>query len=147
MDINRAGFGKEERLKSQKKIEQLFKEGHSFSIPPYRTYFLLEPLNNKKNPARETLQPPHPLQVGFGASSKYYKSAVARNRIKRVTREAFRLQKAPLISALQKSKQQLCLFLIYSGQELPSYADVSKKIEKIIEKLRLKTDEDPANDH
>jgi ribonuclease P protein component len=77
-----------------------------------------------------------PLQAGFSASSRNFKKAVDRNRIKRLMREAYRLQKNPLQEALQAKQKQLALFFIYTGKELPDYKTVSEKIGVILNKLR-----------
>jgi ribonuclease P protein component len=77
-------FTKEDRLKSRKAIESLFAQGKSFSIFPFRVVW--------KHAG--TAQPS--LQAGFTAGSKHFKKAVERNRIRRLMREAYRLQKAEL---------------------------------------------------
>ena len=78
---------------------------------------------------------PQPLQAGFGASSRHFKKAVDRNRIKRVTREAYRLQKGALSQVIEERKLSLSLFFIYTGKELPDYRLVSGKIAVALEKI------------
>jgi ribonuclease P protein component len=75
------------------------------------------------------------LQAGFGASSRHFKKAVDRNRIKRLGREAYRLQKGPLLQRLTEKGLSLAVFLIYTGKELPEYATVTEKIGVILQKL------------
>ena len=75
------------------------------------------------------------LQAGFGASSRHFKKAVHRNRIKRLGREAYRLQKEPLLRRLTGKGLSLAVFFIYTGRELPEYATVTEKIGVILQKL------------
>lgn len=81
------------------------------------------------------------MQVGFTVSTKNFKRAVDRNRIKRLTKEAYRLQKQILYSKLKENNQQLILFFIYTGKELPDYKLVYKKMDSILQKLILIADE------
>jgi ribonuclease P protein component len=114
---------KGERLKRRKIIEQLFSEGRAVTAFPIRVqYKMVDQLTA-------------PLQAGFSVSSRNFKRAVDRNRIKRLLREAYRLQKLPLEQALQTKEQQLALFLIYTGKELPVYALVKEKVEVVLTKL------------
>ena len=76
-----------------------------------------------------------PLQAGFGASSRHFKKAVDRNRIKRLGREAYRLQKEALLQRLTEKGLSLAVFFIYTGKELPEYATVTEKIGVILQKL------------
>lgn len=116
-------LGKRERLKSRKSIEQLFSAGKGFTVPSFRALYLLG------DPAGQF------LQFGTGASSKNFKKAIDRNRIKRLSREAWRLQKAPLQEILKEQNQQMNVFLIYTARELPGYNEVYEKVGKIIAKL------------
>jgi ribonuclease P protein component len=75
------------------------------------------------------------LQAGFGVSGRNFKRAVDRNRIKRLTREAYRLQKQILQDALAMNKIPLALFFIYTGKDLPDYKLVFEKMTLIIQKL------------
>jgi ribonuclease P protein component len=115
---------KDERLKRRKVIEKLFSEGRAVASFPIRVQYKIDdPLLTVS------------LQAGFSVSSRNFKKAVDRNRIKRLMREAYRLQKAPLEQALQTKQQKLALFLIYTGKELPNYALVREKIEVVLKKL------------
>ena len=103
-------------------IEKLFKEGKSFSGFPFKALWLAE------NPFAT-------LQAGVGVSSRNFKKATDRNRIKRLIREAYRLQKAGLSNALEAKNKRLSLFIIYTGRELPDYNMTSEKISGILSKL------------
>ncbi len=121
-------LGKNERLKSRKLIEQLFSEGKSFSISPFRVYYLI----NKMLNAQQSM---FNVQFGIGVSGKNFKKAVDRNKIKRLTREAYRLQKNELQKALKSNNQQLNLFFIYIAKELPDFKSVKEKVNVILNKL------------
>lgn len=115
---------KAERLKRRKIIEQLFGEGRAVSTFPIRVQYKL---------VDELLA--EPLQAGFSASSRTFKRAVDRNRIKRLMREAYRLQKAQLEQALQTKQRRVALFFIYTGKELPEYALIKEKMDVVLKKL------------
>lgn len=89
---------------------------------PYRVHYLLEKGTTG-------------LVFGTGVSAKTFKKAVDRNRIKRLTREAFRLQKVTLREKLQLNNKKLEVFFIYTGKELPDYDTVYQKLGQILEKL------------
>ena len=75
------------------------------------------------------------VQAGFGAGSRHFKRAVDRNRIKRLSREAYRLQKQELISWLEAKGSHLAVFFIYTGKDFPDQATVTQKIGVILQKL------------
>jgi ribonuclease P protein component len=120
-------LGKNERLKSRKQIEQLFNSGQRFVSPPFRIFYSFQTCQQSAIG--------NSLQAGFGASSRNFKTAVERNRIKRLTKEAYRLQKNILQDRLKEQNRKLNVFFIYTGKELPMYADVYHSIGKALEKL------------
>lgn len=114
-------LGRQERLKSRKSIDQLFSDGQRFSQPPVRVVY------------RTTTEAG--LKFGVTASSKIFKKAVDRNRVKRVMREAWRLQKKEFEQQLAAKGQGLHVFFIYTDKELPVYATIAKATASIIRKL------------
>ena len=131
-------LGKTERLKSRKTIEQLFANGKSFSLFPFKVvYQKLTDVDKQKTTNGN-------LQVAFSVSKRNFKKATDRNRIKRLMREAYRLQKNELEKLLQQEKIQLSVFIIYTGNELPPYKTVTEKIAAMIKRLIKITNEKNA---
>lgn len=130
-------LGKDERLKSRKQIEKLFAEGKSFVVSPFRVYFIV---NSDPDNYRESIENSS-LQFGVGVSTKNFKRAVDRNRIKRLTREAWRLQKKEMKEKAKATQKQLNVFFIYTGKELPDFATVNDKVAIALKKLAGKIDE------
>lgn len=131
-------LGKDERLKSRKSIEQLFSEGNSFAANLYRVFYMTF---SDSTGSKEVQQLVFTLQFGAGVSTKNFKKAVDRNRIKRLLREAYRLQKSTLQKKLNGRKLTMNLFIIYTGKELPEYKDVYSKVNLILNKLDKILDE------
>ena len=70
-------------------------------------------------------------------SKKYFKKAVHRNRIKRLVREAYRLQKGELIKATKEKPSSLKLFFIYTAKDLPDFELVKQKVAEALFRLQL----------
>ena len=122
-------FKKDEKLKSRKTIEELFKDGKSFSNFPFRILW------------KFTKTPKAPVQTGFAVSSKHFKKAVDRNRIKRLMREAYRHKKNELQTQLTQQQKQMAVFIIYVGNELPDYEFIFEKMDHVLTRLIKITNE------
>lgn len=121
-------LGKQERLKSRKIIELLFSEGKKFMLSPLRVFYLFDEMKNS------------PLQFGVGVSTKNFKKAVDRNRIKRIIREACRLQKLPLQEKIKEKNLRLYLFFIYTAKELTDYKFIYDKMGLVLQKLMIEVE-------
>jgi ribonuclease P protein component len=119
-------------------IEYLFKEGKAFSIFPLRVFYTTE------FPDSAIAQ--NNLQVGFSVSTRNFKKAVDRNRIKRLMREAYRLQKHPLTMQIENSDKKIAFFFVYTGNDIPDYKLIYEKTGNSIKRLIKILNEDlPAN--
>ena len=126
--VTRYFYRKQDKLKSRKAIAELFSNGKSFSNFPFKVIWLPE---NKSAI----------LQTGIGVSSRYFKKATDRNRIKRLMREAYRLQKVMLQQHLEKNQLHLSVFILYVGRELPDYDMVFEKTGVLLKRLIKLCDE------
>ena len=122
LNINQT-FHKSERLTSEVQIAGLYGKGKSFMAYPYRVVYLFEPTDELS------------AKVLISAPKKRFKHAVDRNHIKRLTREAYRRQKAALYVALQERGLSARLALNYVGDEMIPYDKTERKINAVIGKL------------
>lgn len=118
-------FKRAERLKSRKVIEQMFKQGQSFAHYPLRLVWLV----------MEERQSDFPAQFALTVPKKKYKKAVQRNRIRRLMREAYRLNKHRLYDALQEGEQQIALLVIYTGQEVMTFAEIEAAMQQMLRRF------------
>jgi len=126
-------LGKQERLKSKKLIEKLYAEGDSVKNFPLRMMYVQTVHTSE-----------FPCQVGVSVAKRNYKLAVDRNRLKRLMRETYRLQKQIVYNNLDKPY----VFMIsYIGREEIKYEDLYLKMEKLLTlfidkvKVKVKSDE------
>lgn len=75
------------------------------------------------------------LQAAFAVSKKYFKRAVERNRIRRLMRECYRLQKNNLQNQLEENGKSLAVFFLFTGKELPDYKLIYTKTGSLLLKL------------
>lgn len=106
-----------------KVIQKLFKEGKSFSHFPLRVIYM--EMENQDST----------LQAGFTVSTRHFKHAIDRNRIKRLMRESYRLQKNKLLLGLVENKRKLAVFFIFTAAELPKYKEVFEMMGTALERI------------
>ncbi len=107
------------RIKRKKIFDQLIKEGKSVFEFPFKLIFVETGLVEEV-----------PYQVAFAVSKKRFKKAVRRNRIKRLMREAFRLEQ----NILKTDRRVAMLFIYVSDREEP-LVFLREKMKKILQQL------------
>ena len=122
--VKRFGFSKRERLKSRKQIDTLFAEGKPLSAFPIRAVYRFIPATEKPG-----------LLVGVTASKKYYKLAVDRNRVKRLLREAYRLQKEDLWQQVKQANVSGRIFFIYTDKTIADFETMKTAMGKCLQRL------------
>lgn len=125
-------FSKEEKLCYQKSIDRLFAKGKSFIAYPLRViYFTEEEIEEEKQFA----------QVLISVPKRKFKRANKRNRIKRLVREAYRLNKQEYIHLLREQNLRLDIAFLYLKDELPTYEEIEKSILKTVTSLKDKLEQ------
>lgn len=124
-------LGIDDKLKSKKIIEQLFAEGSRVKSFPLQLIYL------KKEHCSKS-----PIKVGFTVPKRSVKLAVNRNRIKRMMREVYRINKQLFSENLN---EQYIFMLIYMAKEETKYEELELSIKKVCDKFLLKITEDEQN--
>ncbi|KJD36704.1 ribonuclease P [Tamlana sedimentorum] len=122
----RLTYPKNEKLKSKTLIDELFASGKSVSAYPLRLVYLPTTFNNNVM-----------AKTGVSVSKRNFKTAVARNRIKRLMREAYRLNKPDIFNNLSTPH---AFMILYIGKEIPSFYHVNAKMKQLFEKFSNKSE-------
>ena len=125
-------FSRAERLKSRKLISRLFREGNSYVAYPLRVLWLAPDEAERLHAGFSTAGP---VQFAVSVPRRVFKTAVARNLLKRRIREAYRLQKHLFYEKLAGSDQQVALMVVYIGKEELPYAAIEAGVKKMIAKF------------
>jgi ribonuclease P protein component len=111
-------FSKEERLTGKTNIDRLFNDGKSFNLFPFRVFHKI--VETPDEPVARLL---------IAIPKKKVKHAVDRNRLRRLVREAYRLNRNAFITGLESSNVHLHFALIFTGDSIDlSYKEVEMKI-------------------
>jgi ribonuclease P protein component len=117
-------YGKKDKLKSKKLIEQLFSEGKSITAYPLRLVYLKTEFEDQSL-----------LKTGVSVSKRLHKTAVSRNRIKRLLREAYRLNKPLYFNNSSTSYAFMILYISKDGTTIDKLNNSMKLLfKKFIEK-------------
>ncbi|MDR2868461.1 MAG: ribonuclease P protein component [Bacteroidales bacterium] len=120
-------FSKQERLCSKKAIVFLLKQKSLF-VYPFKCYFhFLKKTENQDI-----------TKICITVPKHRFKLAVDRNRIKRQTREAYRLNKEILYSDARMSDWVGELLFVYIGKEKPTYLQIEKSMVSLLTQLERK---------
>ena len=114
-------LGEQSRIKSKKQIATVFKSSTSGFVFPLKCLFSL-------NDDRE----PGTTQVLITVPKRIFKSAVKRNKIKRLIREVYRLQRPGFEEELNKKNIALDIAFIYVSKTICDYHKMESAMESLI---------------
>ena len=125
-NLEKFSFNKDERITGESRIENLFIKGVSFVAYPLRVVYHIPSSCAQV-----------PVSVLISVPKKRIKSAVERNKIKRLIREAYRLNKHILTEINgEKDNRQIDIAFVYVKDELMSYLSIEKGMQKALAELK-----------
>lgn len=116
---------KTERLHGNKVIDNLFSKGDAFISYPLRVVFVKREIEDVPN-----------LRMMVSVSKKKFKRANKRNRIKRLVRESYRLNKAEFSSLNEECNIGLDVAFLYLKNELSEFKEIENAMRKTIVLLK-----------
>lgn len=126
------GLSKKERIHHRDLIRELWKGGDTIVERPIRlVYRLIDGTEGET------------VQIMTVAPKRRYKTAVQRNRIKRLLKEAYRINKHSLLDTAKSKGVSLNIMFIYNGREDVDFEFVQAKIILLLHRLEssLKAEE------
>ena len=117
-------FPKSEHLCGEKRITELFTQGEAFMAYPLRVVYILQPKTDVE-----------PVSVMVSVPKKRFKRAVKRNRIKRLMREAYRLNKQKLVGLIEEKEMQIHIAFNYVSNDELDFETIEKKMKQALNKL------------
>lgn len=123
---HRFKFKKEYRLKSRKTIEELFSQNRILKLFPLKLVYIIQP------------SPTFNAQVAFVASRKNFKHAVDRNRIKRMMREAYRLNASLLLDPFKERSIKVSFMIIYQADTETPFNELELRMKQLLMRMTEK---------
>ena len=125
-------FTKAQRVTGAKRVDAIFASGSSFISYPLRVVFM-----------QHEQSPTPSCSILVTVPKKRIKKAVHRNRIKRLIREVYRLNKK-LVNDIQLNEQSLDIVFVYIKDTGTDYKEIDKAMQKALKQvaIRIKKTED-----
>ena len=115
---------KAERLNRKKVIEKMFAGGsRSFSLFPLRVVWM---------PVDEL---DAPVSILVSVSKRHFKRAVKRNRVKRRVREAYRLNKQPLLEVVGQTGCHVAIAFIYLSDRVAGSDVIAGRMRTALQRI------------
>ena len=123
--LAKEGLPKYERICKENDIQALFDKGVGMSVYPYRVIFLFH--HDESRPVT--------VRLLVSVSKKRFHHAVKRNRVKRLMREAWRKNKAPLYEICERDNISVDVALVYTATVIHSYEEMLAKTRKAVQEI------------
>lgn len=123
MPEQRHTFSKNERLCGRLRLKEVATTGRAVNEPPFR-------LVGKRMP----LPTDAPAQIAFAVPSRNMPRAVDRNRMKRLMREAYRMNKGPMLERLRTQGVQCAWLFIFQGREPVTHAQTTSRLMRALDR-------------
>jgi len=119
-------YSKKDKLKSKKLIDQLFTNGKAVTAYPLRLVYIKTKFEDGSQ-----------LKTGVSVSKRLHKTAVSRNQIKRLLREAYRLNK-PLY--FNNSSNSYAFMILYLSKDGTTFDKLNKNINSLFKKFLVQNE-------
>ena len=119
-------YSKKDKLKSKKLIDQLFTNGKAVTAYPLRLVYIKTEFEDGSQ-----------LKTGVSVSKRLHKTAVSRNQIKRLLREAYRLNK-PLY--FNNSSNSYAFMILYLSKDGTTFDKLNKNINTLFKKFLVQNE-------
>jgi ribonuclease P protein component len=116
------GFPKYERICKENDIKTLFDKGEGVSVYPFRVIFRF--YSDESRPVT--------CRLLISVSKKRFHHAIKRNRVKRLTREAWRKNKSELYKICLRDNISVDVALVYTATVIHSYEEMMNKTRKVV---------------
>ena len=126
MKTSKFSFGKHERLRSKKAIQELFQQGKSGFVYPLAYKFFRADLEGSG------------VEILLSVPKKNIRFASGRNQIKRWLREAYRQNKIELNELVQEKEIKLNIVLLYAVKNREEYAKIERSMKKVLQQIMEK---------
>lgn len=125
-------YPRKEKLKSKLLIDQLFAEGRILTKYPLRLLYMERPVSGAPR-----------FQVGVAVPRRSFRKAVARNRIKRLMRESYRLNKSLVFN---NTRGDFAFLFLYLGKEMPTFMEVDKGMKLILNQFIARQNDEATSE-
>jgi len=122
-------FRKPEKICNQKQIDALFREGKAIRSGLFKLIYI-----------ESNIPYPPAVQLLIAVPKKNLRHAVTRNRMKRLIRESFRLNKQNLIDFYVSRQKHCDIAILFTGQQCVTQLQTHTAIKELLDRL-VKTHE------
>ena len=116
-------FRRVDKIKGIKTINNLFDEPNIVTVFPLKAFYKTESITAEKT-----------VELAVSVSKKRFKKSPNRNRVKRVLRESYRINKVKILSNIP-NHIKLSVMIVYIGKELPKTTEINSKTEELFKKI------------